>query len=171
MSLPWILIDHIVNSPNSARMENVLYTLDIYNDAGDKALRDLRQQFVYDEIEAEANLVFGQLVFLLGDELYTYYKNAAASAHLDKAYRKRLEVSPGRKAASLTARKHRYEVSMAQRHVRLLGRTIDLNFLITQHINENLRKDVELAVQGAMGSKFRNAGQTCVCANRILVQA
>ena len=31
--------------------------------------------------------------------------------------------------------------------------------------------DVELAVQGAMGSKFRNAGQTCVCANRILVQA
>ena len=31
--------------------------------------------------------------------------------------------------------------------------------------------DIELAVQGAMGSKFRNAGQTCVCANRILVQA
>eukprot|EP00908_Phaeocystis_cordata_P014206 Transcript_25306.p5 GENE.Transcript_25306~~Transcript_25306.p5 ORF type:complete len:247 (+),score=124.33 Transcript_25306:1133-1873(+) len=31
--------------------------------------------------------------------------------------------------------------------------------------------DLDLAVQGAMGSKFRNAGQTCVCANRILVQA
>ncbi len=30
--------------------------------------------------------------------------------------------------------------------------------------------DVELAVAGAMVSKFRNAGQTCVCANRILVQ-
>jgi succinate-semialdehyde dehydrogenase/glutarate-semialdehyde dehydrogenase len=30
--------------------------------------------------------------------------------------------------------------------------------------------DVELAVAGAMASKFRNAGQTCVCANRILVQ-
>ena len=38
MSLPWILIDHIVNSPNSARMENVLYTLDIYNDAAMRAL-------------------------------------------------------------------------------------------------------------------------------------
>jgi len=30
--------------------------------------------------------------------------------------------------------------------------------------------DLELAVEGAMTSKFRNAGQTCVCANRILVQ-
>ncbi len=31
--------------------------------------------------------------------------------------------------------------------------------------------DIDLAVAGAMASKFRNAGQTCVCANRILVQA
>jgi succinate-semialdehyde dehydrogenase/glutarate-semialdehyde dehydrogenase len=30
--------------------------------------------------------------------------------------------------------------------------------------------DVEAAVEGAMASKYRNAGQTCVCANRILVQ-
>ncbi len=30
--------------------------------------------------------------------------------------------------------------------------------------------DVDIAVAGVMVSKFRNAGQTCVCANRILVQ-
>lgn len=30
--------------------------------------------------------------------------------------------------------------------------------------------DVDAAVQGAMVSKFRNSGQTCVCANRIYVQ-
>ncbi|MDX7950539.1 NAD-dependent succinate-semialdehyde dehydrogenase [Lichenihabitans sp. Uapishka_5] len=30
--------------------------------------------------------------------------------------------------------------------------------------------DLDLAVAGAVASKFRNAGQTCVCANRILVQ-
>lgn len=29
--------------------------------------------------------------------------------------------------------------------------------------------DIELAVQGAIASKFRNAGQTCVCANRFYV--
>ena len=31
--------------------------------------------------------------------------------------------------------------------------------------------DLDLAVEGAVASKFRNGGQTCVCANRILVQA
>jgi succinate-semialdehyde dehydrogenase/glutarate-semialdehyde dehydrogenase len=31
--------------------------------------------------------------------------------------------------------------------------------------------DLDLAVAGVMASKFRNAGQTCVCANRILVQS
>jgi len=31
--------------------------------------------------------------------------------------------------------------------------------------------DINKAVAGAVASKFRNAGQTCVCANRILVQS
>jgi succinate-semialdehyde dehydrogenase/glutarate-semialdehyde dehydrogenase len=31
--------------------------------------------------------------------------------------------------------------------------------------------DIDIAVASTMASKFRNAGQTCVCANRILVQA
>ena len=31
--------------------------------------------------------------------------------------------------------------------------------------------DLDAALDGAMASKFRNAGQTCVCANRILVQS
>lgn len=30
--------------------------------------------------------------------------------------------------------------------------------------------DLDAAVQGAISSKYRNAGQTCVCANRLLVQ-
>ncbi|THF63364.1 NAD-dependent succinate-semialdehyde dehydrogenase [Pseudothauera rhizosphaerae] len=31
--------------------------------------------------------------------------------------------------------------------------------------------DLDAAVEGALASKYRNAGQTCVCANRMLVQA
>jgi succinate-semialdehyde dehydrogenase/glutarate-semialdehyde dehydrogenase len=30
--------------------------------------------------------------------------------------------------------------------------------------------DIDAAVEGAIASKYRNAGQTCVCANRLLVQ-
>ena len=31
--------------------------------------------------------------------------------------------------------------------------------------------DLDAAVEGAIASKYRNTGQTCVCANRLLVQA
>jgi succinate-semialdehyde dehydrogenase/glutarate-semialdehyde dehydrogenase len=31
--------------------------------------------------------------------------------------------------------------------------------------------DIDIAVEGAIASKFRNGGQTCVCSNRILVQS
>src|SRR5258706_7409559 len=31
--------------------------------------------------------------------------------------------------------------------------------------------DLDAAVQGAIASKYRNTGQTCVCAKRLLVQA
>jgi succinate-semialdehyde dehydrogenase/glutarate-semialdehyde dehydrogenase len=31
--------------------------------------------------------------------------------------------------------------------------------------------DLDAAVQGALASKYRNTGQTCVCANRLLVQS
>src|SRR4029079_9810193 len=30
--------------------------------------------------------------------------------------------------------------------------------------------DLDSAVEGALASKYRNAGQTCVCANRLIVQ-
>jgi succinate-semialdehyde dehydrogenase / glutarate-semialdehyde dehydrogenase len=30
--------------------------------------------------------------------------------------------------------------------------------------------DIEMVVKGAIASKYRNAGQTCVCANRILLR-
>lgn len=30
--------------------------------------------------------------------------------------------------------------------------------------------DIDAAIAGLMVSKYRNAGQTCICANRILVQ-
>jgi succinate-semialdehyde dehydrogenase/glutarate-semialdehyde dehydrogenase len=31
--------------------------------------------------------------------------------------------------------------------------------------------DIDAAVEGALAAKFRNSGQTCVCANRLLVQS
>ena len=39
------------------------------------------------------------------------------------------------------------------------------------HLDVYKRQDLDSAVEGAMVSKYRNAGQTCVCANRFYVQA
>jgi len=65
-------------------MENLVHTLDLYNDAAHRALYGLKKQFLYNEIEAEVNLVVDQFTYLVADDLYGYCKNIAASVTLDK---------------------------------------------------------------------------------------
>lgn len=43
-------------------------------------------------------------------------------------------------------RTNRYETLLKQRHVQLLGRSIDLNKLISQRINTDMQKSLDLAV-------------------------
>lgn len=52
-SLPWMLVDHILESQDSGLLESVLLPLDLYNDSAEHALHVLKQRFLYDEIEAE----------------------------------------------------------------------------------------------------------------------
>jgi cytoplasmic FMR1 interacting protein len=160
MSLPWILIDHILSNRNAngqgmtdgaltslsstPMVENVLFLTDMYNDVAHRALYVLNQQFLYDEIESEANLVLDQLIFLLSDEVYSYYKDFISSLALDVTMKKKLEDI--KKERYLTIPKKRYEAVLAQRHLHLLGRAINLNFLIGQHINNKLYKDIEVAL-------------------------
>ena len=56
---------------------------------------------------------------------------------------------------------------LAAKHVTKLGLELGGHapFLVFDDAN------IDLAVAGALGSKFRNAGQTCICANRIYVQS
>lgn len=65
---------------------------DIYNDAAHRALTKLNTRFLYDEIEAEVNLCFDQLLFKLSDEIFTWFKIQASTILMDKPYRAQLEV-------------------------------------------------------------------------------
>ena len=56
-------------------MKFIFHILDIYNDAGSEALYSMGQQYMYNEVEGEMNLVFDQLLYMLNRHLYTYYKN------------------------------------------------------------------------------------------------
>lgn len=146
LSLPWILTEHVITNQNKSMplVENILYTMDAYNDAANRSLYDLAQRFLYDEIEAEVNLVFDQLIFLVSDHVYSYYKDVVGSRFIDGAYQQRLH-QVQQKYIDVPAR--RYYVPTLQRYVQVLGRVIDLNILITQHMNGKFYKDVEYCIK------------------------
>jgi cytoplasmic FMR1 interacting protein len=107
MSLPWILTDHILEpsrNPGAAAtpdqppptqeaemLEYIFYPLDLYNDAAQRALYSLQQQFLFDEIEAEVNLCFDQLVYKLSEQIYAHFKTAASAVLMDKPYKSQLD--------------------------------------------------------------------------------
>lgn len=78
MSLPWILTNHILVNKEAHMMEYILYPLDLYSDSAQYALHHFGRQFLYDEIEAEVNLCFDQLVYKLSEQIFHYYKHLAA---------------------------------------------------------------------------------------------
>uniref|UniRef100_A0A9L0J992 Cytoplasmic FMR1 interacting protein 1 n=1 Tax=Equus asinus TaxID=9793 RepID=A0A9L0J992_EQUAS len=143
MSMPWILTDHIVETKEASMMEYVLYSLDLYNDSAHYALTRFNKQFLYDEIEAEVNLCFDQFVYKLADQIFAYYKIMAGSLLLDKRLRSECK---NQGATIHLPPSNRYETLLKQRHVQLLGRSVDLNRLITQHISAAICKSLELAI-------------------------
>ncbi|KAK1327905.1 hypothetical protein QTO34_012814 [Cnephaeus nilssonii] len=143
MSMPWILTDHILETKEASMMEYVLYSLDLYNDSAHYALTRFNKQFLYDEIEAEVNLCFDQFVYKLADQIFAYYKVMAGSLLLDKRLRSECK---NQGATIHLPPSNRYETLLKQRHVQLLGRSIDLNRLITQRVSVAMYKSLELAI-------------------------
>ncbi|CAB1314481.1 unnamed protein product [Coregonus sp. 'balchen'] len=111
----------------------VLYPLDLYNDSGYYALTKFKKQFLYDEIEAEVNLCFDQFVYKLADQIFAYYKAMSGSVLLDKRFRAECK------------------------NYGLLGRSIDLNRLITQRISAAMYKSLDQAI-----SRFESEDLTSI---------
>ncbi|KAJ9553196.1 hypothetical protein OSB04_017241 [Centaurea solstitialis] len=85
-SLPWMLVDHVLESNNGGLIESVLMPFDIYNDSAQHALVVLKQRFLYDEIEAEVDNCFDIFVSRLCEAIFTHYKSWAASELLDPSF-------------------------------------------------------------------------------------
>ncbi|KAK7504118.1 hypothetical protein BaRGS_00004422, partial [Batillaria attramentaria] len=143
MSMPWVLTDHILETKEPSMMEYILYPLDLYNDSAQYALLRFRRQFLYDEIEAEVNLCFDQFVYKLSDQIFAYYKHLAGSILLNKRYRAECKAA-GEKIAFPPP--NRYKTLLKQRHVQLLGRSIDLNRLIGQQITVAIQTSLDVAI-------------------------
>lgn len=145
MSLPWILTENILSGKDTAvdvpMIENILYTLDLYNDAAQKSLYEYNLQYLYDEVEAEANLVLDQVIVLLSDDIYSYYKSVSATLSIEKALKHKLEELKG--SPHLTVSTRRYELPALQRHTSILGRYVNFNYLIGQHITRKYIQDLD----------------------------
>uniref|UniRef100_A0A7N0TS86 Protein PIR n=2 Tax=Kalanchoe fedtschenkoi TaxID=63787 RepID=A0A7N0TS86_KALFE len=137
-SLPWMLIDHVIESPNSGLLESVLIPFDIYNDSAQHALVVLKQRFLYDEIEAEVDHCFDIFVSKLSENMFTYYKSWAASELLDPSFLFALD-----NGEKYTFQPRRFTTLLKMTRVKLLGRTIDLRRLIAGCMNKIFRENIE----------------------------
>ncbi|KAJ8297560.1 hypothetical protein KUTeg_024091 [Tegillarca granosa] len=81
------------------------------------------------------NLCFDQFVFKLSDQIFAHYKQLAG--------RKEIAVI-GNKLSFPVA--NRYQTVLKQRHIQLLGRSIDLNLLIGQRINAAFLNSLDIAI-------------------------
>ena len=152
-SLPYMLTERALHSRTETTshlshdnilplIEDVFYVMDIYNDAAYEALYVYRQQFLFDEIEAEANLIFDTFVQVLSADVFSHYKNLAAYTKMDKDFKDKLVLNG---ELHFNTNKRRFEVPILQRSVRLVGRTVNLAFLVKQHVNNLFLHDIEQA--------------------------
>ncbi|TMS38737.1 hypothetical protein L596_005392 [Steinernema carpocapsae] len=163
MSMPWILTDYILTSEDPALTECILYQLDLYNDAAFYSLTKFKKQFLYDEVEAEVNLCFDQFVYKLSEAVFTYYKQLSASMLLDKQFKSEcthLGITIRTPACA------RFESLLKQRHIQLLGRSIDLNRLVGQRLNIAILRSLDVAI-----SKFESESLTSIVELEKLIEA
>ncbi|KAG6432639.1 hypothetical protein SASPL_104220 [Salvia splendens] len=137
-SLPWMLVDHVIESQNAGLLESVLMPFDIYNDASQHALVVLKQRFLYDEIEAEVDNSFDIFIAKLCDTIFTYYKSWAASELLDPSFLFALDIGE-----KFSVQPMRFSALLKITRVKLLGRTINLRSLISERLNKMCRENIE----------------------------
>ncbi|KAK9291789.1 hypothetical protein L1049_019739 [Liquidambar formosana] len=137
-SLPWMLVEHVIESQNAGLLESVLMPFDIYNDSAQQALVVLKQRFLYDEIEAEVDHCFDIFVTKLCETIFTYYKSWAASELLDPSFLFALD-----NGEKYSVQPMRFTALLKMTRVKLLGRTIDLRSLIAERMNKIFRDNLE----------------------------
>lgn len=132
-------------------LRDLFIPFDLYNDAAFKTLHYLKSRFIYNEIEAEVNLCFDQFMFKLAKNIFRHYKKLAAIQKLDS---ERKVAMQGSKSfwTQEGIQPNGYENVMAQRDIKLLGRSIDINKILSQMINEYMRHSLDTTITRFEGS-------------------
>ena len=165
MSLPWILTEHIINTGQQSVSSNtnILYTMDLYNDAANTALFEFKQQYLYDEVQAECGVSFEQLVFHLSEAIWKYYLLHAHETSIKKGLQRKWydsQQAPGNHSTASGGgggssnkrdkhilRENRYIHLMQQANLSLLGRSIDLTLSISRRLNLKFREYIDVCIR------------------------
>ncbi len=90
-SLPYAIAAHASRDDPSVSSLITLtrVPLHIYDDAARLILNKLRQRHLYRELEAEANLCLGQLIYIISDMILRKLMTVSATSHLDPVHASR----------------------------------------------------------------------------------
>ncbi|KAJ3281602.1 Cytoplasmic FMR1-interacting protein 2, partial [Borealophlyctis nickersoniae] len=155
MSLPWILTEYILDSNDPEIIGFVFYPFSLYNDAGNRTLHQLKCRYIYDEIVAEVNLCFDQLLFKLCQKIFLHFKKAASNNILAADLKMEMDIASQFHAAHAKDMPFdAYDAILKQKSYQLLGRSLDISELVSQMMNQYLRKSIDIAISRYEASEF-----------------
>ncbi|KAJ1507902.1 Cytoplasmic FMR1-interacting protein 2 [Coelomomyces lativittatus] len=139
-SLPWMLIQQALSPTSTLDLTQTLFIpFLIYDDAANSALTELKLQFIYNEIEAEANLAFDLFLSQYSNMVFQHFKCKAASSLLPESYRK---LYGKEKAEEFIYRRHE-DVLSKFKTIHILGRCIHFNDIMAHFLNLAIRNSFE----------------------------
>eukprot|EP00834_Sanchytrium_tribonematis_P007659 NODE_728_length_4389_cov_0.864569.p1 type:complete len:999 gc:universal NODE_728_length_4389_cov_0.864569:380-3376(+) len=155
-SLPWILMDFMLSQSSPEYTEFLLVPFSIYNDAAHESLYKLNLAYLFDEVEAEANLVFDQFIFKYSEIVFSHFKTRSSRMLIEQEID---YVDPNSKNKSPTGNTKKpfhqgdlrafhtlHESILSQRRFYLLGRFIDIRRVMGQCMNQYFRKSLDVAI-------------------------
>lgn len=170
-SLPWILTEYLMETSQTDELQDLLIPMDLYNDAAFKTLYRLKSQIIYNEIEAEVNLCFDQIMFKMGRNLFRHYKKIAAIKLLDSETKVTLQstksfwnqegIHPNGYENILKQRDFKVVPNLMQ----LLGRSVNINKILSEMVNLYLRHSIDVAI-----SRFESSDLSFILEMESLLQ-
>eukprot|EP00850_Spirogloea_muscicola_P011179 SM000068S20611 [mRNA] locus=s68:475327:484074:- [translate_table: standard] len=143
-SIPWALGLPLCLASKDGDAELAMVPLSIYNDAASHALLVLQQRFLYDEVEAELDVCFDQVVLGVSEAMFVHAKEQVAVNLLDDDF-----VAAAMNRERLGVLDKCWGLVSQQRAVQLVGRTVDLRALLGQRASCLVADNLALLVQSA----------------------
>ena len=141
-SLPWKLFEAQIDaSRQDLDLEMSLIPMHVYNKAAEKNFAELGKQYIYDELETEADLAFERMAFKIATKVYDIVKMTVSGQHLSKFVETQVLLSedllPKQSIAGIVSPKVHD----------LLGRSVNLRKLVAQRINKLFRENLDYLME------------------------